>query len=206
MLQLRSLCKSAVLVVVFTVFVSPAQATFHLWAFQEIFSNADGTVQFIELFTVVDGQEFASGEMFRSTQGASVNTFTFTSNTPSLTSNHHLLIATAGFAALPGVPTPDFIIPDGFLFSPDGLLENLALLGPSLGYTNLPIDGVLSLAGDGVTTAVNSPTNFNGDTGTVVLPVPPVPAVSTWGILVFALLVSIAGVIVLRRRPAPATT
>jgi len=146
---------------------SPARASFHLWAFNELFSNADGTVQFIELFTAAVGQQFASGETFRATQGAQVHDYVFPSNTPAPTNNHHLLLATAGFAALPGAPAPDFIMPDGFLFTPNGSLQNMAILGPTITYASLPTDGITSLAGDGVTTGVNSPTNYAGDTGQI---------------------------------------
>jgi len=181
--------------------VARAEATFHLWNFQEVFSNTDGTIQFIELFTAVDGQEFALGEQFRSSQGANVQTYTFPTNTPFPTAGHHLLIATSGFASLPGAPTPDFVMPDGFLFSPDGVLENLSLFGPTFSYANLPTDGLMSLAGDGVTTALNSPTNYAGATGSIDA-TGQVPTVSAWGILVMVGLLLSAGTLLLKRQGA----
>ena len=36
----------------------PAEATLHFWTLKELYSNASGSVQFIELFTNLAGQEF----------------------------------------------------------------------------------------------------------------------------------------------------
>src|SRR5688572_5029922 len=88
---------------------------FHLYDIQEIFSNADGSVQFVELFTADAGQEFLSGHALRLEQitpASTLSTFNFT-NGPAPTNNRTLLIGTASLIAL-GV-TPDFIVPAGFL-------------------------------------------------------------------------------------------
>ena len=179
---------------------APASATFHLWQFQELFSNADGTVQFIELFSSFDNQQFATGEVFRSSQGASTVDYTFLADTPAPTANHHLLLATAGFAAIPGAPTPDFIIPDGFLFTPNGEVDNMSIGGPVILYASLPTDGILSLAGDGVTTGTNSPTNYAGESASIDVSVAVVPTMSAWGGLVLVLLLCVAGSALLRER------
>jgi len=185
----------------FIALASPsAHATFHLWAFNELYSNDDGTVQFIELFTTFASQQFATDQTFRAKQGVLTHDYVFPTDTPAPTANHHLLVATAGFAALPGAPTPDFIMPDGFLFTPNGSVQNLAIGGPTINYTNLPTDGLLSLAGDGVTTGVNSPTNYAGQTGSIDLS-NPVPAASTWGLCVLFIGVGIMGTVMLRGRP-----
>ena len=152
---------------------SPALATFHLWNISEIYSNADGTVQYIELFTTFNSQQFTIGTRIRASQGASSNDFVFPSNTPSPTGGHHVLLATADFASLPGAVTPDFTLPDGFLFSPDGIVNYIG--ANSLTYDCLPADGTLSLhcdANDGVSctatsVGVNSPTNYAGATGSI---------------------------------------
>jgi len=181
-----------------------AYATFHLWDFNELFTNADGTIQFIELFTSFNGQQFASGESFLATQGVATHSFVFPSNTPAPTANHNLLVATAGFAALPGAPTPDFIMPDGFLFAPDGSVQNLAVFGPTITYASLPTDGLMSLAGDGSTVAVNSPTNYAGDTGSIDVS-SNVHAASAWGLCVMVLGLGICGTVVLRARDGTST-
>ena len=178
----RRATQSATVILISLCSTAPASATFDLWQFQELFSNGDGTIQFIELFTAFNDQEFANGEIFRSTQGANTLDYTFLSNTPTPTANHHLLLATAGFAAIPGAPTPDFIIPDGFLFVPDGKVDNLSLGGPAITYANLPTDGVLSLGGDGVTTGTNSPTNYAGQTASIDVSVVAVPLAEPDGV------------------------
>ena len=183
---------------------APAQASFHFWEFKELFSNADGTVQFIELFTVFDLQELAFGETFRATQGANTHDFVFPSDTPAPTGNHHLLLATAAFASLPGAVAPDFIIPDGFLFTPNGMVENLVILGDTLTYAVLPTDGILSLNAD-LTTGPNSPTNYAGQTGSIdVGPPEPVPATSAWGLLATMVGLVIAAWVFFMRTNRPA--
>ena len=96
------------------------------------------------------------------------NRFTFDRNLIPPTTNKHLLLATAGFAALPGAPTPDFIMPDNFLpFTGDTL--RYWFYGPAFmtyGAGELPTNGILSLNIDG-STGVNSPTNYAGDGGSV---------------------------------------
>ncbi len=45
----------------------PVSATFHLWTMNELYSNADGSVQFLELTALASGQEFVEGHTLRST-------------------------------------------------------------------------------------------------------------------------------------------
>jgi hypothetical protein len=144
---------------------SPAYATFHLWEFNELYSNADGSVQFIELLTSFDLQQFTNGERIRAGSGTDNVVFVFPSNTPSPTGGHHLLLGTDDFAALSGAVTPDFILPDGFLFRPSG---SVSFLGADfLSYTMLPTDGILSLNRN-LTPGFNSPTNYAGQVGSIV--------------------------------------
>jgi len=91
--------------------------SFHLYNIDEIYSNASGTVQFIELFTGSGSQNFFDGHQITVT-GSSTHTFTFDHNLDTMqsTANTHVLIATQGFADL-GIVTPDFIVPNGFLFN-----------------------------------------------------------------------------------------
>ncbi len=152
---------------------SPALATFHLWNISEIYSNADGTVQYIELFTTANSQQFTIGTRIRASQSASTNDFVFPGNAPAPTAGHHLLLATADFAALPGAVTPDFTLPDGFLFTPDGIVNYIG--ANSLSYDCLPTSGTLSIhcdANNGIScmatsVGVNSPTNYAGATGSI---------------------------------------
>ena len=112
-----------------------------------------------------------------------------------------VLIATADFAALPGAPTPDYVIPANF-FDPAGDTityngaPDVAVLAPGA----LPTDGVQSLHRDitsGVMTAgPNSPTNYARVTGSVSPPVA-VPTGLGWTL---ALALGIASVWGVRRR------
>lgn len=162
--------------------------SFHLYRLNELYSNADGSIQFIEL-TVgpFDGESFWQGQSITATQGGTTNgngngyssslpslggithSYTFPSNLPSTaTANHKVLLATQGFADL-GLVTPDFIIPAQFLFTGSGSVNFAGV--SSISYTSLPTDGSLSLNADG-STSVNSPTDFSGMTGTIT----PAPA------------------------------
>jgi hypothetical protein len=153
---------------------APVHAHFHLWNFTEVFSNADGSVQFIELFTTAPDEFDADGEFLKS----STKTYTFPVDLPGTTTNKQFIVATAAFAALPGAVTPDYVIPDNFF---DPVSDTLRLcrnncLGGNLydtrTFTNLPNDGVTSLNYPSVTQATNTPTNFAGASGSVNLITP----------------------------------
>ena len=60
---------------------------FHLYDIKEVFSNADGSVQFVELFTSFNNQQFLSGHTIVASQDASTNTFTFAGSGPSPTAS-----------------------------------------------------------------------------------------------------------------------
>ena len=146
-----------------------ANATFHLWKISEVYSNADGTVQFVEFSTAFGGQQFIAGQSLTAFQGATTRQFTFSANLPANTTNRRFLVATQGFAAL-GIVTPDYIVADNFLFLPSGGVDFAGV--DSVTYASLPADGSLSIDRTGAT-AVNSPTNFAGSSGTLVPATPP---------------------------------
>jgi len=168
----------------------PAHAKNHLWRFTEFFSNADGTIQFVEMQECCDSD--VETQMSSTSITSNASTYDFPNDLSGLTARRWILIATAGFAALPGAPTPDYIMPDGF-FDPAGDtlryrgVTDMVVLAPDA----LPLDGVNGLDRD-ITTgdlsvAVNSPINFAGDTGSVTIPVP-VPIGGPWLGAVFVLL------------------
>jgi hypothetical protein len=161
----------------------PALAGSHLWRFSEAFSNADGTIQFIELHESGNDnfEQFVPGHAIAS----NTNTYVIPApNLPPTTASKRLLFATPAFAALPGAPTPDYIIPAGSVpfFATTG--DILACTGwPSMIIApgQLPTDGIHSLvcaneancSGAGIVVAVNSPTNYAGQTGSVNASTPP---------------------------------
>lgn len=151
-------------------FAPRAQAAFHFWALQEIYSNNDGTLQFIELSTTFSNQQFVNGQQISvSNVGNTLtNMFTIPTNLPGDSANRTFILATAAVQSFGG-PVPDYIIPNGFLFTAGG---SVAFFGTNSGpYTALPTDGTMSRIWAGGNNLVNSPRNFAGTTGTVV-PVP----------------------------------
>ena len=139
----------------------PALASFHLWSINEVYSNADGTVQFIELTALAGAQQFVSNHAFKSASGGVTHTYNVTADLPGDTSGRRFLFATAGFAAL-GLVQPDYIIPNGFVFPAGGTLNWAD--SDIWNHGALPGGGDQSLNRSGVS-ASNSPTNFAGVTG-----------------------------------------
>ncbi|MCP3902194.1 MAG: hypothetical protein GY715_01050 [Planctomycetes bacterium] len=146
-----------------------APAGSHFWEVVEAFSNADGTIQFVEMKESM-GAAKETGLFNKWLKSiATGNQYTITENLVAPTSNKSLLFGTAGFAALPGAPTPDYIIVDGFFNVTQDTLEYWLYNGPEMqiAFLALPTDGVTSLDRDG-TTAVNSPRNYAEEEGTVI--------------------------------------
>ena len=156
-----------------------AYANFHLWRIDQVYSSPDGTIQYIVLVALASGQEFINGHTITVTQGPTVHSYTFTkdlsADTASGTSGGYygggstsyksMLMATQGFANL-GIVTPDFIMPDGFVFPKGGGTINWGGGYDTFTYTTLPVDGAMALFRAG-NVAYNAPQNFEGTMGTV---------------------------------------
>jgi len=156
-----------------------AYANFHLWRIDQVYSNADGTIQYIVMVALAGGQEFISGHTITVTQGSTVHTLAFTKDLPADTSSmsgggyygggsttyKSMLLATQGFAKL-NIVTPDFIIPDNFLFTSGGGSINWGGGYDVFNYTSIPMDGDFALFRAG-NTAFNAPQNFAGSMGSV---------------------------------------
>ena len=157
------------------VFASGASAAFHLWRIEQVFSNADGTVQFVVLHeaTGTNGENFLGNHTFKATHAGVTNSFTFPSNLPSsATAGRRMLIATHGFAAL-GIIKADYEIPNGFLPTGSGTLS-YAEGSDNIGYGSLPTDGVTAIDRNG-NAVPNVATNFAGQNASVAPPPPPPP-------------------------------
>jgi hypothetical protein len=170
--------KILTLLVIFITGTPIAHATFHSWEINELFSNADGSIQFIE-FLEVDGKDdshllFSDTAVLTSTDGITTNMMTFSTDLASGTANKFFLIATAAFASTNGAVMPDYIMDDGFLFTAGGTVD-FGLGVSEIMHGILPTDGILSLNAI-LSTGTNSPTNYAGDTGSVAatsaVPVP----------------------------------
>ena len=152
---------------------SLAQAAFHLFRIEQMYTNADGSVQFVVLKegSGSNGENMWSGNTLRATpSGGAQRTFEFLNDLPSSTANRRVLVATPGFAAL-GIVAPDYTMPANFLPIGGGTLNyagvNQVTFGP------LPTDGTNALLATG-TVAPNVATNFAGKSASVVPP-PPAP-------------------------------
>ena len=175
---------------------TPAHAGHHLWRFSQLFSNASGTVQFIQLTVGEDGEQNVGGFTITS----STNSFHFVNNLPSSTTgtNKWILVATQGYSGLTGAVTPDYAIPANFFSTGGGTLNYAGV--DTWTYGAVPTDGVTALfkSGATVTTGVNAPTNFNLQAGSVNAPaglsVPSAP--TAWiAVLVGALLLAGSGLL-----------
>jgi len=153
-----------------------AWATFHTYQIDELFSNADGSVQFVVLHEVfgANGQNFLSGHTLTSTSGGSMTTYVFPNDlpggmsdgygmAPSPTAFTRVLIATQGFASL-NLVKPDYVIPNGFLPLAGGTINYAGV--DQVSYASLPTDGVTAIKRTGVTQP-NLATNFAGESASV---------------------------------------
>ncbi len=189
-----------------TVWADPE--TFHIIQVSEVFSNADGTVQFIELKALSAFQtqlQFARVNA-RNADGTVLTLVKdFTATFPALDNNETILLATSGAATALGF-APDFIIPNGSVplhngrieFDDDinGVIDGVAYgnyTGNMTGYGSpappLPCDGFQSLTrltfslltknnSTDFTVAANSPTRNDGATGLLGIPNPTSPVLT----------------------------
>lgn len=171
---MRAITRIAVGVSVLTAFVvsRPARAGAHTWDVWEVFSNADGTVQYVELHET-NGTDLEVGIGGHLVSAApSGHTYTIQHNVTSPTRNRYYLIATAAFAALPGAPTPDETLQNNFLvMATDTATSYNPYDTASWTAGAIPTDGIHALRRSAIngplTSVVNFPTNYSGGSGTV---------------------------------------
>ncbi len=166
-----------------------ALAGAHTWDVNEVFSDVTGQIQFVELreangtpneINVHLQPLFSSIQNYNIPGGALVPP----------TSNKFLLFATPAAAALPGMPTPDYIItdaaPDQVPFFRTTTAESMTYGAPydTLSWTAgaLPLDGFRSL-NDGLIVACNTPRNYAGAIGHVNVNCPTLGDVNNDGTL-----------------------
>lgn len=190
------------------VFPGLASAASHLWRFSEFYSSPDRKIQFIEMQEIGG----ADAEWNIATHWYATNTYNLDhsemlgSNLTLPTANQKFLVGTASYAALPGVPQPDYVLPDDII-DPSGdtvvwWFYQTIVIPPGV----MPSDGVHSITvvdpnAPTYSVGVNSPTNLAGDTGTVVLP-SGVPSHRAWGLPLSLLLVGTGALAIGFRRHA----
>lgn len=153
-------------------------ANYHLFQIEQLFSNADGSVQFIVMheFTGTNGENLWTGNTLTSTHAGVSKSFAFNKDLPggmgdpygygmtaSPTANKRVLIATQGFAAL-GIVAPDYVVPNGFLPINGGTIGYAGV--DSVTFGSLPTDGVTAITRTGGTIQ-NRATNFAGQSASV---------------------------------------
>jgi hypothetical protein len=166
-------------------FATAAGASFHTYEIIEIYSNADGTIQFVLLheYAGQNGEDLLGGHTLTATHGAYTKTYIFPHDLPSTaTAGRYVLIATQGYidagaayAEFASV-APDYVLPNQFLPT-DGATVNYAGVD-AVTYSSLPDDGQLALyspQSTGNYLATNEARNFAG--GITSLPALAVTAV-----------------------------
>jgi hypothetical protein len=143
-----------------------AGAGFESWKIDEIYSNADGTRQYVVLKEAQgqNGMDKLAGRSLTASHAGVTKTFTFGLNLPdTATANKRVLIATQGVAAT-GLVTPDYVIPDRFVAT-DGGTVNFANVD-SLAYAGLPTDGVNAQFAT-LATGANRAVNYAGQSASL---------------------------------------
>jgi hypothetical protein len=163
-----------------------ASATFHTFKIEQVYSNADGSVQFLVMHESAgaNGENLWSGHTLIATGGGATKSFTFPNDLPGGTCDYYgcsaaptagkrALIGTQGFAAL-GLITPDYVVPNGFFAIGAGTINYADV--DVISYPSLPTDGSHAIDRNGVP-MTNSATNFAGKTVSLQGTPPPPPPV-----------------------------
>jgi len=156
-------------------------ASFHLFRIEQLYSNADGTIQFVVLHESagMNGENLWAGHELTSTHAGVSQVYRFPNDLPggdgeycsgyycypnlSPTANKRVLVATQGFAAL-GVVTPDYVVPNGFLPASGGTLNYAGV--DQVTFASLPTDGTNAIDRNGANLP-NLATNFAGGSASV---------------------------------------
>jgi hypothetical protein len=157
--------------------LNQTHAAFHLWGVDEIYSSADGSVQFIELSCGSSFQNAMATHAITVSGPLGTHSFTFPANLSSTaTANKNFIIGTSNLASIPGGVTPDYVLTNSvpFLFVHGGGTVTVGITGSIITpvtYTDLPTDGDSSLVLSGgvmVPAVTNSPRNFNNQSNSIV--------------------------------------
>jgi hypothetical protein len=150
------------------------------FAIDQLYSNADGSVQFVVIRDdgandCDSGENRWAGQTLVGGGPEPQRVYVFPHDLSTCrTSDKRMLIATEGFAAL-GLVTPDYVIPNGFVQMPQGwvIFANVGYIS----YAALPNDGIHAIDSRGHVIQ-NVATNFAGASASVVpMAAPPVNVV-----------------------------
>jgi hypothetical protein len=159
----------ALLAAAATVAMSSAFAAGSTFAIAEVFSSADGAIQFVQLREGAGqaGQQGLAGRTLTVTRAGVARTFTFPGDLPSAaTANRAVLVASQGWQLVPAnfpeyhAVVPDYVMPDRFLSAEGGTLTFDGT--DTWSYDALPRDGFSARFRAGDTVRDNSVQNFGG--------------------------------------------
>lgn len=187
---------------------SVASAGHHQWIISELFSNADGTVQFVELVGTANNEQFIDGFTVNTLgpEGAILTSVPIGPNLPNgATLGAYLLIGTAHYASLAaqqGAPAPDRVLPDNFLEIAADRVRYAGIGATDRVYANIPTGGIDSIDYENPSGTVNTPENFAGATGSIDASPAAVPTLGMGAIVALAgVMLGIGMIVRLRRRP-----
>ena len=148
-----------------------AMAGSHTWESWAVFSNLDGTIQFVEIKETHGGTAeggLASHTMISRPSGSSKSMHNVTGNTAFT----YYLLGTAAYAALPGAPPLDEIIPSNFIaIATDNAMEYSFTNTATWTAGTLPTNGINMLSRTASLSPMvplgNVATNYAGVTGCV---------------------------------------
>ena len=118
-----------------------ASAAYQTWTISQIYSNADGSIQFVVLIesSNANGENLLGGHTLTMTHGGVTKTFMFPADLPSAnTAGRSVLIGTPGFADASPV-APDYLMPQRFIATDGGTLDYAGV--DAFTYPPLPTDG-----------------------------------------------------------------
>jgi len=140
-----------------------ALAAFDSFVLDELYSNADGTIQYVVLREAqgLDGGHLLRGRTLAATHAGVTRTYVFTHDLPSTaTAGRRVLLATRSFHLASSI-VPDYVIPTRFLAVDGGSVDFAGV--NALTYAALPGDGRLALRRGGAI-APGVAINFAGET------------------------------------------
>jgi hypothetical protein len=124
-----------------------AQCAFgSLWGLAEVFSNADGSVQFMVLQSAKEDGVTGTlaGQTLVASDGSTEHSYTIAADLHEQDLyTRHVLVSTQGFAGL-NLVKPDVIVPNGFVFLRNRTLRlaSAEWCGGPVHYDAIPTDGV----------------------------------------------------------------
>ncbi|MFN0057570.1 MAG: hypothetical protein ACKVX7_03860 [Planctomycetota bacterium] len=158
---------SAIALTAVALTTAPARAANHLIDINEVYTNADGSVQFVELLALSAFQTQLAPTRINTFDGAGAGptlAFDFTAAFPALGNGETVLVATPGFQALFGI-APDFIMPANSISLTNGRVV-FQIEAPCGVIPNCEIDAVAYGSYTGATGMYGSPAAALPSSGT----------------------------------------